>query len=424
VSGSNKLGILAGGGPAPGINSVIGAATIRGRLAGLEVVGIRDGFQWLIQGDIDHVVPLTIEEVSRVHFRGGSFLGIARANPTKDPKHLDTALQSLKRLGISQLITVGGDDTAFSAMKLAQRAEGALRVVHVPKTIDNDLDLPAYVDTFGYQTARHLGVEIVQNLMVDAKTTSRWYFVIAMGRTAGHLALGIGKAAGATVTLIPEEFPGKSVDLKTIVDTIVGSIIKRLSDGRQYGVAVLAEGIVLSLNQDDLAALGDLERDAHGHVRLAEVDFGDMVKKQVQKRLKSLGISLTIASKDIGYELRCADPIPFDMEYTRDLGYCATKFLLSGGSDAMVSMQGGNFVPIPFAQMIDPETGRARVRRVDVHSTRYGIARRYMIRLRRDDFDNPDKCARLATAAGLPVDQFRAQFEYLTKDEPAPITFQ
>src|SRR4029079_18359936 len=184
---------------------------------------------------------------------------------------------------------------------------------------DNDLDLPAYVDTFGYQTARHLGVAIVQNLMVDARTTSRWYFVIAMGRTAGHLALGIGKAAGATLTLIPEEFPPPTVALRKIVDTLVGAIIKRLGDGRQYGVAVLAEGIVLSLDPADLAAIGEVERDAHGHVRLAEVDFGDIVKKHVQARLTQLGIKLTIASKDIGYELRCADPIPFDMEYTRDL---------------------------------------------------------------------------------------------------------
>jgi 6-phosphofructokinase 1 len=309
-------------------------------------------------------------------------------------------------------------------MKLSQKSAGKLRVVHVPKTIDNDLDLPAYVDTFGYQTARHIGTQIVQNLMVDAKTTSRWYFVIAMGRTAGHLALGIGKAAGATLTLIPEEFPGKSVKLKKIVDSLAGAIIKRLSDGRQYGVAVLAEGIVLSLDPADLAELGDVERDAHGHVRLAEVDFGDMVKKQVQARLKQLGISLTIASKDIGYELRCADPIPFDMEYTRDLGYCATKFLLSGGNAAMVSMQGGNFVPVPFSRMIDPETGRARVRRVDIHSTRYAIARRYMIRLRKDDFEDHAECAKLAAVAKMPAEQFRAEFAYLTDDEPPPIQLE
>jgi 6-phosphofructokinase 1 len=140
--------------------------------------------------------------------------------------------------------------------------------------------------------------------------------------------------------------------------------------------------------------------------------------------LKELDIKLTIASKDIGYELRCADPIPFDMEYTRDLGYCATKYLLAGGSAAMVSMQGGNFVPIPFSQMLDPTTGRARVRRVDIHSTRYAIARRYMIRLRRDDFEDAGICARLGATAGLSADEFRARFEYLTHDEPPPISLE
>ena len=222
----NKLAILCGGGPAPGLNSVIAAATIRARLEGVDVLGLRDGFEWIMQGDIDHVTPLTIEGVSRIHFRGGSHIGIARANPSKSPALLENAVQSLLRLNVSQLITIGGDDTAFSAMKLAEHAAGRLRVVHVPKTIDNDLDLPAHIDTFGFQTARHYGVEIVKNLMVDAKTTSRWYIVIAMGRTAGHLSLGIAKAAGATLAFIPEEFSAP-LRLKVLVDTLVGAIIKR-----------------------------------------------------------------------------------------------------------------------------------------------------------------------------------------------------
>src|SRR5262249_14713899 len=178
-------------------------ATIRSVLEGVDVLGIRDGFRWIMEGNLDHVVRLDIEHVSRIHFRGGSHLGISRANPTKTTETLDRALQSLLTLGISQLITIGGDDTAFSAMKLAERSNGRIRVVHVPKTIDNDLDLPAHVDTFGFQTARDFGVEIVKNIMVDAKTTSHWFFVISMGRKAGHLALGIGKAARATLTLIP-----------------------------------------------------------------------------------------------------------------------------------------------------------------------------------------------------------------------------
>ncbi|MCA9610791.1 MAG: 6-phosphofructokinase [Myxococcales bacterium] len=421
MSQRKKLAILVGGGPAPGINSVIGAATIRSALDGVEVIGIRDGFQWIMQGNIDYTVPLTIEAVSRIHFRGGSYIGISRANPTKDPQHLENAVISLLRLNVNQLITIGGDDTAFSAMKLEEKAAGRIRVVHVPKTIDNDLDLPPWVDTFGYQTARHVGVEIVKNIMVDAHTTSRWYFIISMGRKAGHLAMGIGKAAGATLTLVPEEYGEEPIRLKTIVDTLVGAIIKRLSYGRRDGVAVVAEGVVLSIPPEDLDELEDIERDAHGHVRIAELNIGEILKKAVQKRLKGLGIQSTVVSKNIGYELRCADPIPYDMEFCRDLGYCATKYLFGGGNGVMVTLQGGNFVPVTFEDLLDPKTGRARVRMVDIHSTRYAIARRYMIRLRRDDFDDPHELARFAATCGMTLAEFRDAFGYLIEKEPPPL---
>jgi 6-phosphofructokinase 1 len=364
-----------------------------------------------------------MDEVSRIHFRGGSHIGISRANPTKDPKHLESAIESLLRLNVTRLITIGGDDTAYSAMRLEQTAAGRLQIVHVPKTIDNDLDLPAYVDTFGFQTARHHGVEIVKNLMVDAKTTSRWYFVIAMGRTAGHLALGIGKAAGATLTLIREEFQSQQIRFEAIVDTLVCAIIKRLSEGRRDGLAVIAEGLVLGLPPEFLESLSEIERDAHGNVRISEVKIGDLLKAAVQERLKKLGIDVTITAKDIGYELRCADPIPFDLEYTRDLGYCATKYLLSGGNAAMISIQAGNFVPVPFRELLDPATGRARIRLVDIRSTRYAIARRYMIRLRRDDFDDPLRLGKIAATAGMSVAQFRKEFEYLIASELPPLVF-
>jgi 6-phosphofructokinase 1 len=421
VTHNKKLAILVGGGPAPGINSVISAATIRACLEGVEVLGIRDGFEWLMNGNVEHVVPLTIEGVSRIHFRGGSHIGISRQNPTLNPQHLENTVISLLRLNVSMLITIGGDDTAFSAMKLEQKAGGRIHVVHVPKTIDNDLDLPHYVDTFGFQTARHYGVDIVKNLMVDAKTTSRWYFVIAMGRKAGHLALGIGKAAGATLTLIPEEFEGQRIRLRSIVDTLVGAVIKRLSYGRRDGVAIIAEGLVLDLDPEDLAQLDDVERDQHGNVRIAEVNIGEILKAEVTKRLKQFGLKTTIVAKNIGYELRCADPIPLDMEYTRDLGYCAAKYLLAGGNAVMISMQGGHFVPIPFAELLDADTGRARIRLVDIKSTRYAIARRYMIRLRRDDFEDPHELAKFAATAGMSLQQFRSEFATLIDREPPPL---
>jgi len=421
MNSQSRFAILVGGGPAPGINSVIASATIRAALEGVDVIGIRDGFQWIMKGDIAQVVPLTIGEVTPIHFRGGSHIGTSRANPTKDPKNLENVLESLRRLNVSRLITIGGDDTAYSAAKLAQTAAGGLQIVHVPKTIDNDLDLPPYVDTFGFQTARHLGVELVKNLMVDAQTTSRWYFVIAMGRTAGHLALGIGKAAGATVTLIREEFPTQQIRLEAIVDTLACAVVKRLSEGRRNGVAVIAEGLVLGLDPAVLERLTKVERDSHGNVRLAEIDIGDILKDAVEARLKRLGITTTITAKNIGYELRCADPIPFDLEYTRDLGYCATKFLLEGGNAAMVSLQAGKFVPVPFSDLLDPATGRARIRMVDAASARYAIARGYMIRLRKDDFEQPAKLAGIAAAAGMSAAEFRKEFEYLVEAELPPV---
>ena len=242
-----------------------------------------------------------------------------------------------------------------------------------------------------------------------------------MGRKAGHLALGMGKAAGATLTLIPEEWSGRSIRLREIVDTLVGAIVKRLSYGRRDGVAVIAEGLVLDIDPSDLAQLNDVERDAHGHVRIAEVNIGEILKAEVQRRLRTFGVKTTIAAKNIGYELRCADPIPMDMEYTRDLGYCAAKYLLAGGNAAMISMQAGHFVPIPFKEMIDGQTGRTRLRLVDINSTRYAIARRYMIRLRRDDFEDPHELAKFAATLGLSLEEFRKEFEYLIELEPPPL---
>ncbi len=412
-----KLAILVGGGPAPGINSVIGAATIRAAVEGVDVIGIRDGFKWIMQGDISHIKELNIQNVSRIHFRGGSYIGISRANPTKDPKHLENTVTSLLRLNVDKLITIGGDDTAFSALKVNEMAAERIKVVHVPKTIDNDLDLPHGIPTFGFQTARHIGVEVVKNLMVDAQTTSRWYFVISMGRKAGHLALGIGKATGATLTLIPEEFANKKIKFSHIVDILVGAIIKRLSYGKPDGVAIIAEGLVEHLDPTDLESLVEVERDAHDNIRIAEINFGEILKSKVQERLKEFGLKATVVAKNIGYELRCADPIPFDMEYTRDLGFSAAQFILEGGSDAMVSIQNGKFVPMYFKDIIDPKTLKTKVRMVDPASESFYIARRYMLRLNQADFDDPHELAKLAATAGMSIEKFQKTFEYLIKND-------
>jgi len=376
-----------------------------------------------MEGDTSHVHPLSITETSRIHFRGGSTLGISRANPTRDPLLLHRTVSSLESLGVTKLITIGGDDTAFSAHKVAQASQGALHVVHVPKTIDNDLDLPHDVCTFGFQTARHIGVELVKNLMVDAKTTSRWYFIVAMGRKAGHLALGIGKAAGATLTMIPEEFP-PGTRLRTMSDVLAGAFIKRLASGRPDGVAILAEGLVELLQEHDLSDLSGVERDAHGHIRIAEIDFGNIIKREVGKRLADFNLKTTIVAKNIGYEVRCSDPIPFDMEYCRDLGYCAARYVIDGGHDALVSIQEGRFKPIPFADIMDADTGRMRVRMVDIESDRYKIARSYMLRLRKEDFEDPSELRRLASAANRTPEEFHREFYPVVENDKPPLSLR
>ncbi len=411
-----RTAILVGGGPAPGINSVIGAATIRAILSGGDVIGIKDGFKWIMQGDISHIAPLTIDETSRIHFRGGSYIGIARENPTKDPKFLENTVSSLLRLNVDQLITIGGDDTAYSAYRVEQVANGRIRVAHVPKTIDNDLDLPHGIPTFGFQTARHLGVEIVKNIMTDAKTTSRWYFVVTMGRKAGHLALGIGKAAGATLTIIPEEFGNKNIQLQQLVDILVGAIIKRLSYGRTDGVAILAEGLLEKLDPAAFSKILNIERDAHDNLRFAEISFGEILKYHVQERLKEFKLKTTIVAKNIGYELRCADPIPFDMEYCRDLGFMASKFLYDGGNGALISIQNNRFVPLYFKDIIDPRTKKMKVRMVDIDSESYHVAHRYMIRLKTEDFDDPHELAKYAATANISADEFQKNFHYLLEE--------
>ncbi|WP_232056337.1 diphosphate--fructose-6-phosphate 1-phosphotransferase [Tuwongella immobilis] len=420
-----RLGIIVGGGPAPGINGVISAVTIEAINQGFEVYGFRDGFKYLVQGSTEHYRKLSIPDVSINQLRGGSMLGTSRTNPAKNEADMAKVLETLTKLGITDLVTIGGDDTAFSASQVYKRNNRKIRVAHVPKTIDNDLPLPAGTPTFGYETARHYGVGIVRSLHEDAKTTGRWYLIVSMGRAAGHLALGIGKAAAATITVIPEEYRDKEVTLESVADLIIGSMIKRQVQGKGYGVAVLAEGLLESigekgllsaLGEEKLSRYGHLERDPHGHLRLGEIEFGRMVKDYLTQRLGQLGIKTTVMDKDLGYELRCADPIPFDNEYTRDLGYGAAKFLRSPQAaefGAVISMVGGRLVPRPFEEMINPATSRMRTRKVDVDAETYEVARRYMIRLEANDFSDPSKLAQLAAFAKLTPEQFRDRFAYL-----------
>jgi len=295
---------------------------------------------------------------------------------------------------------------------IEREARGRLSVVHVPKTIDNDLPLPGGRSSFGYHTARHWGVEIVKNIMEDARTTGRWYFITTMGRNAGHLALGIGKAVGATVTLIPEEFTGGALHLQKITDILEGSIIKRLAMGKDHGIAVLAEGIAAKVDEQELRSCDDIKCDELGRLRLSEIQLGRIIGDNVKKSLDARGVSMTIVHKTIGYELRAADPIPYDIEYTRDLGYGAVRFLLSGGTGAMITLDEARLRPVSFVEMVDPSTGKTKVRLVDIRSEAYEVGRKYMIRLEKEDFD-PNRIELLARKAGMSAADFVKRFSYL-----------
>lgn len=409
------VGIIVGGGPAPGINGVISSATIEAINEGKSVVGIMGGFKSLFNGDKSAAVPLTIDDVSRIHTQGGSILRTSRDYPDRVKEKFKVLMSTLKQLRIRYLITIGGEGTLFMANWIEKEARGSINVVHVPKTIDNDIPLPGGVSTFGYQTARHWGVEIVKNIMEDAKTMGRWYFITTMGRHAGHLALGMGKAAGATITLISEEFEER-LSLKKIADILAGSIIKRLSMGRDHGVAVLAEGIAEKFDLEELSQYEQLEKDETGRIRLSEIQLGRMLKHLVKETLDSMGIKITIVDKNIGYELRAADPIPFDIEYTRNLGYGAIRYILRGGTGAMITFFEGHLRPIPFVEIMDYSTGRVKVRKVDIASETYEVGRKYMIRLEKEDFEG-ENLERLAKTANLTPEEFKKRFGYLL--EPA-----
>jgi ATP-dependent phosphofructokinase / diphosphate-dependent phosphofructokinase len=408
--GDRKLALLVGGGPAPGINGVIGAAAQEAMRRGIPVLGIPDGFKWLVKGDLSRVRELSSEDVSWVHFAGGSILRTSRTNPTKDPQHLAQVARSLTELGVSWLVTIGGDDTALSASRVAEQTKGRVAVVHVPKTIDNDLPLPGGAPTFGFETARQEGVTIVRRLMEDARSTSRWYLVVAMGRKAGHLALGIGKAAGAALTLIPEEFGHRRIRLDRLVAAIEGAIIARRAQGLEHGVAVVAEGLAEILDPVDLEGLANAERDEHGHIRLGELPLGDVLRSRLRDVLAKRSLSVPVVAKDVGYELRCAEPVPFDQEYTRDLGYGAVRFVIDQGSGAMVTRQEGRIVPMPFSELMDPTSGRTRVRLVDVSAEPYAIAREYMARITEADLEDPARLAALSKISGLSAAQLRERY--------------
>ena len=404
------IGILVGGGPAPGINGVIGAAAIYARRHGTRVLGLVEGFRWLMEGKTNRCAELSIGAVSRIHLLGGSILRTSRANPTKKPEDLRRVVETLRTLGVDHLVTIGGDDTCYSAMRVAEEAGDSIRVAHVPKTIDNDLPLPEGIPTFGFETARETGATILSHLMEDARTTGRWYVAVMMGRSAGHLALGAAKSAGTTIAIVSEEFPEGPIRLADVQRRIEASIVKRIAFNRPYGVAVVAEGIGERLHPDDLERLSELPRDEHGHIRLAELPLGRLLVSGVKQGLAELDLPMTLVAKDVGYELRCVAPNAFDAEYTRDLGAGAVRCLLDGTHSVMITREGNGIRPVPLSEILDRETGRTRVRLLDVESPSYVMARALQVRLEAHDLEDPRTVRMLEETTGRGVGELRERW--------------
>jgi 6-phosphofructokinase 1 len=235
-----------------------------------------------------------------------------------------------------------------------------------------------------------------------------------MGRKAGHLTLGIGKAAGATISVIAEEFPEGSLSVDQVCDVLEGAIIKRRAADHADGVALVAEGISERLNPQELAKIPGVEftYDPHGHLELREIPLAMVLKRHLEQRFAARNDKVTIVDIELGYEMRCAPPIPFDCEYVRDLGWAAVTHLLSPeyAGDAMVCLDGGHLRPLPFAEVLDPVTRRANVRLVDITSESYRVALEYMIRLKPEDLEDASRLARLAKTARMSEEAFRERF--------------
>lgn len=374
----SKIGIVVSGGPAPGINSVISSAVIAAFNLGYGTVGLNEGFRGVALKGADAVKDLSINEVSRIYKLGGSVIGTSRFNPFASPETTKNFEKALSEKEIDKLIVIGGEGSAYLSLQISKKYPN-ISVVHVPKTIDNDLDLPNDYPSFGFETARSVGTKIVDTLCVDAKTTQRWFLVTSMGRKAGFLALGLGLSSRATITLIPEEFEAGKATPENVADILFNSIKKRSEMGKNFGVAVMAEGLIDMLNPDSHPLLQGCPRDELGRIKHSELELGDLLTPLLKKRCDEEKIETVFYNKNLGYELRCADPTSFDIEYTTFLGLGAVSHLHDGQKGVMVIRDHDKIGSIPLSDM-ERGDGRIRSRKVNLDSDVYRVARMYMIR--------------------------------------------
>lgn len=368
-----RIGIIVSGGPAPGINSVIASVVFAGHDLGYEVFGFQSGFEGLVNGTPARL--LTKQEMLPVSNTGGSILGTARFNPLKTPESKAILVDVLEKNNIKKLVVIGGEGSATVSLQLSKEFPW-LNIAHVPKTIDNDLELPNHHPSFGFETARFSGTRMLRTLCSDAKTTRRWFIIKTMGRKAGFLALGLGIASGADLVLIPEQYENRVITVEDLVNNIMECVTAKYASGVDYGCVVIAEGLLDCLNLSKFNQ-DDLPLDGAGRISFSEFALETLLVQELRKKSKSENLKLHFTPENIGYVLRCRHPVPFDIEYTRLLGYGAVKFLHKGERSFMIAKDLDFLTPIQLETLSDGQGG-IKSRKVDINSELYKVAQSFM----------------------------------------------
>lgn len=385
--------ILCGGGPAPGINTVISTVAKVFLKSGFRVIGLHGGYKSLF-AEQPEMIDFDFTFADDIQKQGGSALRMSRHKP----KDTEFSTRFFVRNNVRLLVTIGGDDTASTANRISKfLAENNIKIqnLHVPKTIDNDLPLPEGSPTFGYYSAKDEGVRIAQTVYEDARTSGNWFVVSAMGREAGHLAFGIGAACHYPMIIIPEMFNKVEVTFDRITRLIISSMVKRRLLGITYGVAIVSEGVFHFMTDDEIVSSGvNFTFDDHGHPELGNVSKAHIYNMLLQHRLKQINLNIKSRPVELGYELRCVKPTAFDLMYCGLLGYGVKQLFDEGITGAMVTSDpAGHCAPLYLKDVAD-EHGRVKPRLVDMEGEKvrmvfengmqylteedYGAAREYL----------------------------------------------
>ncbi|MBW6459806.1 MAG: 6-phosphofructokinase [Bacteroidales bacterium] len=361
------IAILAGGGPAPGINTVISTIAKVFLKDGFRVIGVHEGYKTLFT-DNPKMQEFDFELADKIKNQGGSALLMSRYKPKDSEFNTGFFIKNNVRL----LVTIGGDDTASTANRISTFLldhKVKIQNIHVPKTIDNDLPLPEGQPTFGYQSAKEEGVRIASTIYEDSRTSGNWFIISAMGREAGHLAFGIGGACHLPMIIIPEMFNKTTISFDKIIRLIISSIIKRRILGISYGVAIISEGVFHFMTDAEIESTNiTFTYDDHGHPELGNVSKAHIFNLLVQRRLKQINLSVKSRPEELGYELRCITPTAFDLMYCSLLGFGVKKLYNEGYSACMVTSDPkGDIYPL-FLKDVTDENGRVMPRMVNINS--------------------------------------------------------